>query len=75
MAAVYRAEDVRHGRSVAVKVLDPELISVAAERFVRVICPRLTLGLAGNIGFNRQRNRQRPPVAHQRKRGTPLATL
>jgi eukaryotic-like serine/threonine-protein kinase len=37
MAAVYRAEDVRHGRSVAVKVLDPELISVAAERFVREI--------------------------------------
>src|SRR5687768_15401410 len=37
MAAVYRAEDVRHGRSVAVKVLDPELISVAAGRFVREI--------------------------------------
>src|SRR5687768_1233031 len=37
MAAVYQAEDVRHGRSVAVKVLDPELISVAAERFLREI--------------------------------------
>jgi TolB-like protein len=37
MAAVYRAEDLRHGRSVAVKVLDPELLSVAAERFLREI--------------------------------------
>jgi hypothetical protein len=35
MATVYLAEDLRHGRQVAVKVLRPELAAVlGAERFV-----------------------------------------
>jgi serine/threonine protein kinase len=38
MAVVYRGEDVRHQRSVALKVLRPELASaVGAERFLREI--------------------------------------
>ena len=38
MATVYLAEDLKHGRSVAVKVLRPELAAViGAERFVREI--------------------------------------
>jgi len=38
MATVYLAEDVRHRRRVAIKVLDPELSAVlGAERFVREI--------------------------------------
>ncbi len=38
MATVYLAQDVRHGRSVAVKVLHPELaLSVGPERFLREI--------------------------------------
>jgi serine/threonine-protein kinase len=38
MSTVYRAEDVRHGREVAVKVLLPELAeSIGAERFLREI--------------------------------------
>ena len=38
MATVYRAEDLKHGREVAIKVLRPELAaSVDAERFVREI--------------------------------------
>lgn len=38
MATVYLAHDLRHGRSVAIKVLRPELAAViGAERFVREI--------------------------------------
>ena len=38
MATVYLAQDLRHGRSVAVKVLHPELASaVGSERFLREI--------------------------------------
>jgi serine/threonine-protein kinase len=38
MAAVYLAEDRRHGRQVAIKVLAPDLVkSVGAERFLREI--------------------------------------
>jgi eukaryotic-like serine/threonine-protein kinase len=38
MATVYAAEDVKHHRQVAIKVLDPELAaSVGAERFLREI--------------------------------------
>ena len=38
MATVYRAEDVRHRRAVAVKVLHPELAGgISAERFLREI--------------------------------------
>jgi serine/threonine-protein kinase len=38
MATVYLAEDVRHGRSVAIKVLRPEYVATfAAERFLREI--------------------------------------
>ena len=38
MAAVYLAHDVRHGRSVALKVLHPELgAAIGAERFLREI--------------------------------------
>ena len=38
MAAVYLAEDARHGRQVAIKVLRPEYAStIAAERFLREI--------------------------------------
>ena len=38
MATVYRAEDVRHGRRVAIKVLRPELVStLGTERFMREI--------------------------------------
>jgi eukaryotic-like serine/threonine-protein kinase len=44
MATVYLAEDLKHQRSVAVKVLDPQLAaSVGAERFLREI--RITAGL------------------------------
>ena len=44
MATVYRAEDVRHGRTVAIKVLLPELAeSIGAERFLREI--EVTAGL------------------------------
>ena len=45
MATVYLASDLRHGRQVAVKVLQPELrASVRADRFLREIrlCARLT---------------------------------
>ena len=38
MATVYLAEDLKHGRKVAVKVLRPELAaSLGAERFLREI--------------------------------------
>ena len=38
MATVYAAEDIRHGRQVAIKVLDPELAAaLGAERFLREI--------------------------------------
>ncbi|HZI30274.1 MAG TPA: protein kinase [Gemmatimonadaceae bacterium] len=38
MATVYRADDVRHGRRVAIKVLRPELVStLGTERFMREI--------------------------------------
>jgi TolB-like protein/Flp pilus assembly protein TadD len=38
MATVFLAEDLKHGRSVAVKVLHPEVaVSLGAERFVREI--------------------------------------
>ena len=38
MAVVYRADDVRHGREVAIKVLPPDLAaSLATERFLREI--------------------------------------
>ena len=38
MATVYLAEDLKHGRRVAIKVLRPELAAViGAERFVREI--------------------------------------
>ncbi len=38
MATVYLAEDLKHGRKVAIKVLRPELAAViGAERFVREI--------------------------------------
>jgi TolB-like protein/tRNA A-37 threonylcarbamoyl transferase component Bud32 len=38
MATVYLAEDCRHGRSVAIKVLRPELaVSIGADRFLREI--------------------------------------
>ena len=44
MATVYLAEDPKHGRKVAVKVLHPELAaSLGAERFVREI--RIVAGL------------------------------
>src|SRR5919205_1040768 len=44
MATVYEAEDLRHHRRVAIKVLDPELGAVlGAERFLREI--RVTAGL------------------------------
>jgi serine/threonine-protein kinase len=37
MAVVYRAEDLRHHRAVAIKVLLPELADVGPERFLREI--------------------------------------
>ncbi len=37
MATVFLAEDLRHGRSVAVKVLHPELATIGVERFQREI--------------------------------------
>jgi len=41
MATVYLAEDLKHKRKVAVKVLRPELAAVlGAERFVQEITPR-----------------------------------
>ena len=44
MSTVYAAEDVRHGRTVAIKVLRPELAeSIGAERFLREI--EVTAGL------------------------------
>src|SRR5512143_2223691 len=44
MATVYLAEDVRHGRKVAIKVLHPELAAIiGAERFLAEI--RLTAQL------------------------------
>ena len=40
MATVYLAEDLKHGRKVAIKVLRPELAAViGADRFVREIAP------------------------------------
>jgi serine/threonine-protein kinase len=44
MATVYLAQDVKHGRQVAIKVLKPELAhAVGADRFLREI--RITAGL------------------------------
>jgi serine/threonine-protein kinase len=44
MATVYRAQDLKHGRSVALKVLHPDLsLSLGNERFLREI--RITAGL------------------------------
>ena len=44
MATVYLAEDLKHDRKVAIKVLHPELAAViGAERFVREI--KTTAGL------------------------------
>jgi serine/threonine-protein kinase len=44
MATVYLAEDLRHGRKVAIKVLRPELAAViGAERFLREIKTIATL--------------------------------
>src|SRR5688572_3889014 len=44
MATVYLAEDVKHGRKVAIKVLRPELAAViGADRFVREIRTIATL--------------------------------
>ncbi len=44
MATVYRADDLRHGRSVAIKVLRPELgVVLGADRFLQEI--RTTAGL------------------------------
>jgi serine/threonine-protein kinase len=38
MARVYLADDVKHGRQVAIKVLNPELsASLGTERFLREI--------------------------------------
>ena len=38
MATVYLAEDLKHGRKVAVKVLKPELaVAIGAERFLAEI--------------------------------------
>ena len=50
MATVYLAEDLRHGRQVALKVLRPELAAtLGSERFFREIrvAARLQHGLAG----------------------------
>jgi serine/threonine-protein kinase len=45
MATVYRATDLRHGRTVAIKVMNPEYAaSVGRERFLREI--RVTAGLS-----------------------------
>ena len=63
MATVYLAEDLKHKRKVAVKVLKPELAAVlGAERFVQEItttaalvekvCPVLPLKSPGKTGFN-----------------------
>ena len=39
MASVYLAEDVKHERNVALKILKPELAAViGAERFLTTIC-------------------------------------
>jgi pimeloyl-ACP methyl ester carboxylesterase len=44
MAVVYRADDVKHGREVAIKILRPEIAAaIGAERFVREI--RTSAGL------------------------------
>ena len=63
MAVIYLAEDVRHGRKVAVKVLRPELCAgVGAKRFVREIqtearlahphiVPLLDSGDAGGVPY------------------------
>ena len=43
MATVYLAEDLRHRRKVAIKVLLPELAAaLGPERFLRASCSRIT---------------------------------
>src|SRR5262245_19236987 len=44
MATVYQADDLKHGRKVAIKILNPEIAAaIGAERFVREI--RMSAGL------------------------------
>ncbi len=61
MAKVYLASDLKHDRSVAVKVLRPELAAVlGAERFLQEI--KLTV----NLQHPQPRLECRKPVSHQR---------
>jgi eukaryotic-like serine/threonine-protein kinase len=39
MATVYLARDVRHGRNVAVKVLEPEITATLGRSAIRTSCP------------------------------------
>jgi eukaryotic-like serine/threonine-protein kinase len=52
MATVYVAEDVRHHRRVAIKVLRPELVAVVgAERFLREIRTTATMQHSHILGL------------------------
>ena len=45
MATVYLAEDLKHDRQVAVKVLRPELaVAIGPDRFLRRYCQMLWIG-------------------------------
>ena len=53
MATVYLAEDLKHHRKVAVKVLRTELaVTLGAERFLREIAIAARLAMCGHAPFN-----------------------
>ena len=72
MAVVYLARDVKHGRPVALKVLNPELaLSLGRERFQREIRLAASLQHPHVLSVYDQRNRERRERANQNHAGDP----
>ncbi len=74
MATVYLAEDLKHKRKVAVKVLRPELAAVlGAERFVQEITT--TANLMGDPATDKDRLYRISPLFHADQIKSPLMVL